>query len=843
MSFYKDIFEKARKRLNHYFPKLGKWWDYVLYIFAVLAIIATYDALNNWLRKVIGQPIGNISMFIGNNRILLWLTVAATITLAAYLVVKRCKDNYRSISLFLLCVFGLILLAVSKEYWDYVEISHGVTFFHLFLIVLSSIGFSVLATPRTKSNHTNNESVSKRFTVDNVKATTDKADKNRAAYANDLVQRILNTDINTEALSVGISGEWGSGKSTFIELLRKAFENDKSGRVSTVVDFHPWDGASSGQIVSDFFHVLVNKLSDNYSVIKQPLLKYSDLLTAIDAKKTVVYLAGLLDKRQKRSLSETKNLISGYLKEYNKIIPVLIDDLDRLTADEISDVLMLIRNTADFPNIVYLAAYDKNYVCKQLKERRKIDNPSAYLEKFFSVELVLPKLDDQYQYDVLAEEIKSMNPNKELERFVENLPRDIKMLLCTNFQNFRQVKRFARIFVQDCDYFLQRPNASSMIELSDLFVLKMLLFFDEDTYLKLERNSSELVLQSQVLNNGFKPLQLKAGVLGEKLENKDIKETYLGKPLSETTKQILQRLFYMPQNGRKKTSFVNPECAPIYFMLNIPSHTIPLLEVKRAIAGDDDISKLFEEWKSGKKLLSLYNNLIGLEPKKMSENQAKRYLFLCLNLFPYLLRYRELSDHVLRSYHYDSGLYDSLKEYVQKQFVSVIDKASENFFEGYNRLMKSLAYIYSGQLEWESKNEELPMTLMGDSTEIKHQAEAIFSHYTMRFSPNTDELFRDNSLLRSIVEDAVVSLADEDGEWHIVDNMLSDVMVAYFKQHKGKDKELAAHYYDINADTPPQYEDDAIESKYSDMQRVFGREETYKAIIAEGFEESQVFPS
>lgn len=227
--------------------------------------------------------------------------------------------------------------------------------------------------------------------MDNVKSAMAEADKNRAEYAKDLVERILNTDMSAESFSVGISGAWGSGKSTFLESLRQAFAGDKSGKVSAVVEFHPWNGASSGKIVTDFFNVLVGKLGDEYSVLRGPLLKYADLLKMVDSKRSSLYLAELLDKKREKSIGETKDLISGFLRQYGRVVPVLIDDLDRLTADEIADVLKLIRNTADFPNVVYIAAYDKGYVCEVLEKVRKIERPSIYLEKFFSVELVLPK--------------------------------------------------------------------------------------------------------------------------------------------------------------------------------------------------------------------------------------------------------------------------------------------------------------------------------------------------------------------------------------------------------------------------------------------------------------------
>lgn len=780
-----------------------------------------------------------LASYLAENDFLCWLLVMAIVAYTVYVCFNKARDQYRSASELLLTIAVILVLAASSGYWEYARIAGPISFLHLIILALTAVGCTNLYIPERMQVAVSDQP-QKRFTVDNVKAAVGDADKNRVAYAKNLVERILNTDMQAEAFSVGISGQWGSGKSTFLEVLKQAFEEDKSGRVSVVVEFHPWDGASSGQIVTDFFNVLVGKLGKEYSVLRGPLLKYAELLMAIDAKKPVLYLAKQLDKRRKKSIGEAKTLISDYLRRYNKIVPVLIDDLDRLTADEIADMLKLIRNTADFPNIVYIAAYDKGYVCEQLEKRRSIESPSIYMEKFFSVEFVLPKLDDQYQYEVLAAEIKAMNPNKELLRMIEDMPGGIKRLLCKHFGNFRQVKRFTRIFVHDCEYFLQRPDATRIIELRDLFLLKMLAFLDVDTYLLLEKKSSALIVQSSKVWSGFKPLELRPGVVKEAVSEEDKKKAYEGEPLSEATKEILEWLFRQPRGGRKKTCFINPESAPIYFMLNIPSRTIPILEVNRLIGGEDDIEKKFSQWAEEEKLSSLYNHLIGINSEKMTPEQAKRYLYLCLSIFPYLvISAREMAEHALRSNHYNRALYDELKKYVSEQIEKLIEKAGDDLFEGYNRLMKCFTLLYYEQAEAEYKNEEGCATLLGATSDIVDVASKTFLAFANRTGRDADDVLREDSLTRSIVEDAVVSFRDDEGEWRGCRSLIADVMLDYFREHKGKKREFAVHYFDIDDDTPVEYEDDARDSKYYDLLHIFGSEETYNKFVAECFEDDK----
>ena len=241
-----------------------------------------------------------------------------------------------------------------------------------------------------------------------------------------------NLNLGEESFSVGISGEWGTGKTTFLNVVAGALEKFLPEKVATLVWFKPWDSSSPRQIVTDFFNQLVEKIGPQYSVVRKPMLKYAELLKAFDAKKPIVYFADVYDKHRERSIDSLKSVISGYLKSYGKIIPVLIDDMDRLSGDEIAEVLRLIRNTADFPNIVYITAYDKGYVEAQL-QKKGIPNPGIYIEKFFSIEFALPKLEDYYQYNVFAQEVHKMCSEPVIISYVDRMPDWTQQFLCSAF--------------------------------------------------------------------------------------------------------------------------------------------------------------------------------------------------------------------------------------------------------------------------------------------------------------------------------------------------------------------------------------------------------------------------
>ena len=62
---------------------------------------------------------------------------------------------------------------------------------------------------------------------------------------------------NRDSLTIGIVGKWGSGKTSFINMVLENFEgNDKY----IVIKFNPWNISSRKQLISDFFLQLSNNI-------------------------------------------------------------------------------------------------------------------------------------------------------------------------------------------------------------------------------------------------------------------------------------------------------------------------------------------------------------------------------------------------------------------------------------------------------------------------------------------------------------------------------------------------------------------------------------------------------
>ena len=54
-----------------------------------------------------------------------------------------------------------------------------------------------------------------------------------------------------------------------------------------------------------------------------------------------------------------RDKITKALTKLKKPIVIVLDDIDRLTTPEIRDIFKLVRLTANFPNIIYVVAFDR----------------------------------------------------------------------------------------------------------------------------------------------------------------------------------------------------------------------------------------------------------------------------------------------------------------------------------------------------------------------------------------------------------------------------------------------------------------------------------------------------
>lgn len=284
--------------------------------------------------------------------------------------------------------------------------------------------------------------------------------------------------------SMGIVAPWGGGKSSFVNLLKK--ELNKKGKTPfLIITYNPRNASSVSKIQEDFFSAFSNELKPYNSKFTSMFRQYMEALNILDDNNIISKLSKLTQLVDKESIKEK---ISNALKELPCRVIIFIEDLDRLLADEIIEVLKIIDGNAAFANTIFVTSYDKSQINRIIDEKYKSEN-NVFTDKFFSYEFVLPLRPYENIHTYLKQEIvKAMEvADDELSTITAAIDAQYN-LLSKYITTLRDAKRFINLFVNDL------IPIKKEVDFTDFFLLSIIKYKDVNVYKKLY--DKELVLTS-----------------------------------------------------------------------------------------------------------------------------------------------------------------------------------------------------------------------------------------------------------------------------------------------------------------------------------------------------------
>lgn len=211
-----------------------------------------------------------------------------------------------------------------------------------------------------------------------------------------------------EGTVFAVYGPWGSGKTTLLNLIRS--EIDAVGIES--IDFNAWSFSSSHDLVRRFFEQLISRFprGKGWDEVTRGLADLSELVSEALPKTDVGTIAAVIAKSRsikKKDLNELKEQITKTLVDKKKRFVVFVDDIDRLDSRAIQDLFSVIKSVADFPNIVYVLAFDFEVVSEILGKLQGI-NGASYLEKIVQISFNLPVPDRKQLGRVLISRLREI---------------------------------------------------------------------------------------------------------------------------------------------------------------------------------------------------------------------------------------------------------------------------------------------------------------------------------------------------------------------------------------------------------------------------------------------------
>lgn len=345
-----------------------------------------------------------------------------------------------------------------------------------------------------------------------------------------LLADLYDTDVENEAFSVGIAGKWGVGKSSFINLLRNSIP--KKGGL--IVDLYPRSSMNLSAISLDFFNSLSSTLKDYHTGSWHIVDKYVKSLRCIEGKG---WFNKTIDAIEVFAKTDEKERLQNVITEIGRKIFVIIDDLDRLTAPEILEVLKIIDRNGSFKNVIFVVAYDKGYVNAVLRKYLGYEGSEMFTDKYFNFEYSLPAhnfyMERQYVANYIRNKITVNEGGAVTKADLLTVWNRIGDSVVRYLGLMRDVKRFVNILMS------RLASVKDNVNIEDFILITLLRYKDLDLYYKLS-TADMLIGGNQFLEGDPELLYLKDTTIPE------INARHFG---WQYASNILQRLF--PIKGQK----------------------------------------------------------------------------------------------------------------------------------------------------------------------------------------------------------------------------------------------------------------------------------------------------
>lgn len=356
----------------------------------------------------------------------------------------------------------------------------------------------------------------------------------RAAFAEQIVKSLRTFfGDQKESLVVGISGKWGSGKSTLLDFIKKELDTLYSGNKDgyKVLTFNSWAHTAGEDLERNFLETVVGAVSK--LKWKQPAKaaneKFKSYLKYLGYLKFAGHihpvLKSILDgaddyvnKIDVVSLEEIRLEANKQLEESGIRLYILIDDLDRLTPEEITMLFRILKVNLNLSNTIFIVAYDKQVVIQALENQYGYEG-ERYMEKIIQIDFTIPEISEG-QIEQLFFEKMSVFMGKIEQPFDSTAFRSVWRIygLKEYFRSIRDLNRYFNNLV------FSLPNIAREVNLFDFLILDAIKTFDEEAYRKMYGHIIET---------------MRIGIW----EGVTLNEAFVNSYSRETTKALMQYLF------------------------------------------------------------------------------------------------------------------------------------------------------------------------------------------------------------------------------------------------------------------------------------------------------------
>jgi hypothetical protein len=311
------------------------------------------------------------------------------------------------------------------------------------------------------------------------------------------VAKTLAVRSDPSSIVVLIHGAWGEGKTTVLEFIERELHDFDH---VVPVKFNPWRVTDEASLLFAFFATLAAALDKPAKTVKEKLgdafRKYGDIAGELNlnvhgiklsAGKAITKVGEALSTT---TLDEERERIEKLLAKTGTRVVVFLDDIDRLDQEEAQAVFKLLKLTANFTNLSYILAFDRDIVAGAIGARYGVGDDRAgyeYLGKIVQVNLSLPLADKDVLTSLCVELLEVAITDAGLTLTAEQR-REFELVFLQYIAPDLTTPRTAKLYANAVSFTL--PLLADEVNLVDLLLLEALKCFHPSLHEDLRKHAA-----------------------------------------------------------------------------------------------------------------------------------------------------------------------------------------------------------------------------------------------------------------------------------------------------------------------------------------------------------------
>jgi hypothetical protein len=285
-----------------------------------------------------------------------------------------------------------------------------------------------------------------------------KAEDDQFNFKNNKVKEVFDliNDAEIRAITVAITGEWGSGKTSLINLLCEEIEKNNQ---NVLIKFEPLleSDLSIQNMVEIFLLKLLGRFKPGRNKIKKILkglsigvpsnvgLKCGPFSIGYNLEKKV---KTIIEMRKEDTFDKQITSLNELLEKEKKRLFIIIDEIDRLPAKDVINFLMFTRVLECLTNHICIIGIDYKHTLEKLIAEGCLglityDIAKQYLDKFFQARFLV-KINNHSAVSYIQKKLEILD-NKVFSKYLDlanKQPNEDLLKIANYLSNIRQIKKW-----------------------------------------------------------------------------------------------------------------------------------------------------------------------------------------------------------------------------------------------------------------------------------------------------------------------------------------------------------------------------------------------------------------